>query len=42
VDPGLHRLSGPLRQQAAGGQPAHALVWVLHRDMSHIQRVAPA
>jgi hypothetical protein len=28
-------LPGPLREQARGDQPAHALVVFLHRDLGH-------
>jgi hypothetical protein len=34
--PGLDRLPGPLRQQATGGQPAHALILKMRRDIHHI------
>jgi hypothetical protein len=36
VRPGFDRLPGPLGQQPAGGQPAHALALILHRDIRHI------
>jgi hypothetical protein len=35
VRPHLDRLPGPLGEQAAGGQPTHAPIRKMHRDLHH-------